>query len=195
MLRMGFGLAIGLMAWAPASFAEMARYTIDRDHAVIAFMVDHLGYGSVLGRFTDFEGSFDFDPDTRELGQVSVTIGAASVQSDHDGRDNHVRGKDFLDVGNHPHMSFTANGGEPSSETTGMVTGELTILGQSHPLTLEVTLNQIANYPFAHQKETIGVSARGVVQRSAYGMDYAVANGFVGDEVQLIIEFEANRVD
>lgn len=188
-------LAAVIAATPVATSAEMARYEIDPDHAVVAFLVDHVGYARVLGRFTDISGHFMYDAANRELGTVEVTIGAASVDTDHEARDGHVRGSDFLDVEAHPSMTFTAEGGTATGENTGTVTGDLTLLGQSRPLTLDVTLNKVAPYPFGHRKETVGVSARGSVTRSAYGMDYAVANGLVGDEVQLIIEVEALRAD
>ncbi|WP_193142361.1 MULTISPECIES: YceI family protein [unclassified Meridianimarinicoccus] len=170
--------------------ADMARYTLDRDHVVVAFLVDHIGYANVLGRFPDVSGGFDFDPDTKVLGAVEVTIGAASVQTDHDARDGHVRSQDFLSAEAHPTFTFTADGGTPITDTTGTVTGTLTLRGVSQPLTLDVTLNQVADYPFGHSKQTVGISARGMVKRSEFGMDYGVANGLVGDEVYLIIEAE-----
>ena len=117
---------------------------------------------------------------------------AASVWTNDERRDNHVRAGDFLDVEAHPDIVFRANGGEASSDTGGTVTGELTVLGVTQPLTLDVTLNKVAAYPFGHEQETIGVSARGTVKRSEFGMTYALG-GIVGDEVELIIEVEAIR--
>jgi len=124
---------------------------------------------------------------------VEIVVDPATVETHQDARDDHVRGSDFLHVEEYPAITFTANGGTPESETTGTVTGDLEILGQSNPLTLNVTLNKVADYPFGHGKETVGISARGTVLRSDYGMDYALANGLVGDEVELIIEGEFLR--
>lgn len=160
---------------------------------MVAFLVKHIGYANALGRFTDISGSFTYDDTTQELSDLSVRIGAASVQSDHEARDGHVRGADFLNAEAFPEILFTADGGIPSSDSTGVVEGELTLLGQSLPLSLDVTLNKIGAYPFGHKKETLGISARAQVQRSAYGMDYAVAGDIVGDMVDVIIEMEAIR--
>ncbi|ASP33389.1 YceI family protein [Labrenzia sp. VG12] len=189
----GSAFAIGLMA-APA-LAEPHRYELDPEHTTIAFMVDHLGYADTLGLFLEFEGGFTYDMESRELSDVSITVQSASVNSFNAARDNHVRNKDFLNVETFPVMTFTATGGTPTSDTTGTVEGNLTLLGQTHPLTLEVTLNKAANYPFGHGRFTLGISAKGTVIRSQYGMTYAVDNGFVGDEVQLILETEAMRVE
>ena len=76
------------------------------------------------------------------------------------------------------------------------ITGQLELLGKSQPLTLQATWNKSAESPlggFGRKPYVMGVSARGSFKRSAYGMNYAVANGWVGDEVALIIEFEAVR--
>lgn len=185
-----------LLSTAPLSAsAEMARYDIDASHTVVAFLVGHVGYSSVLGRFSDVSGYFMYDPETQELGDVSVSVGLASIESDNDARDNHVQSGDFLDVENNPQMVFTANGGEAASETEGTVTGTLSLRGQESPLTLNVRLNKLAEYPFGHKKETVGISARGSVLRSDFGMDYGVANGLVGDEVSIIIETEGLRAE
>ena len=73
------------------------------------------------------------------------------------------------------------------------INGSLMLLGKSLPLRLDFTWNKSAVYPFGHRKHTLGVSARGSFQRSAYDMNYAVGNGWVGDNVELIVEFEAYR--
>ncbi|MEO0978874.1 MAG: YceI family protein [Pseudomonadota bacterium] len=194
MIRTLAGTAALALAATPA-LAEPHRYELDPTHTTIAFMVDHIGYADTLGVFLEFEGGFTYDMDTQELSDVEITVQTASVQSFNEARDNHVRNKDFLDVEQFPVMTFTADGGTPASDTTGTVTGNLTLLGKTQPLTLDVTLKKAADYPFGHKRFTLGISARGTVERSAYGMNYAVDNGFVGDEVQLIIETEAMRVD
>lgn len=194
MIRTLAGTAALALAATPA-LAEPHRYELDPTHTTIAFMVDHIGYADTLGVFLEFEGGFTYDMDTQELSDVEITVQTASVQSFNEARDNHVRNKDFLDVEQFPVMTFTADGGTPASDTTGTVTGNLTLLGKTQPLSLDVTLKKAADYPFGHKRFTLGISARGTVERSAYGMNYAVENGFVGDAVQLIIETEAMRVD
>lgn len=146
----------------------------------------------MLGLFLDGEGSFTFDPEARTLSDLSVTIPAASVFTDHEERDEHVRGSDFLDAGSHPEITFVGTGAEPTGERTGRVTGDLTLRGVTRPVTLDVTWNKSAAYPFG-DKYVIGISARTTIRRSDFGMTYAVENGWVEDEVDLIIELEAIR--
>ena len=186
-------LLLGLSV--PDARAEMVRYDLDPDHVVVAFLVKHIGYENVLGTFAGVSGHFLFDPETRTLGAVEVSVGADTVDTRHDARDGHVKSADFLNVAAFPTITFTADGGTPRSETEGTVDGTVTILGVSKPLSLDVTLNRIAPYPFGHGKETVGISARGSLDRSAFGMSYGLAGEMVGDRIDLIIEAEAIRAD
>jgi len=186
-------LLLGLSV--PAARAEMVRYDLDPDHVVVAFLVKHIGYENVLGTFAGVTGHFLFDPETRTLGAVEVSVGADTVDTRHEARDGHVKSADFLNVAAFPTITFTADGGTPRSETEGTVDGTVTILGVSKPLSLDVTLNKIAPYPFGHGKETVGISARGSLDRGAFGMSYGLAGEMVGDRIDLIIEAEAIRAD
>jgi len=182
-------LALSLIG-APA-LAE--RHELDPAHTVVAFTIDHVGFSNVLGRFTDVSGGFDYDERERRLSELEITVRTASVNTDHEARDEHVRNADFLDVERHPEMVFRADDVVLDDATGGTVGGTLSLLGQAHPLTLELTINKAADYPFGHKRFTYGFSAAGTVSRSEYGMDYGVANGLVGDEVTLLIEAEAPR--
>lgn len=175
--------------------ADMARYELDLEHTVVYFTVDHIGYSKTLGIFTELGGEFMFDADSQTLGDVSVSIDAGSVNTFNAARDGHVKNRDFLHVSEHPQITFVASGGAPSSNTAGTVTGDLTILGVTQPVTLDVTLNKAAAYPFGHQREVLGLSMSTTIQRSAFGMDYGVANGLVGDEVIINIETEAMKME
>jgi polyisoprenoid-binding protein YceI len=184
-------LALG--APRPAA-AEMATYEIDPEHVSVAFTIMHAGYARVLGRFAEVEGTIRYDAEAQELGEVTARIGAASVQTWHEARDEHVRSADFLDAGAHPDITFTATGAEPISDTTGKVMGDLTIRGVTQPVTLDVTLNKLADYHCCHGKETLGISATTTILRSDFGSTYALPT-FVGDEVEIMLEFEAIRAE
>jgi polyisoprenoid-binding protein YceI len=186
-------LAASLVAPGAAQ-ADPATYAIDPEHVVVSFTIMHAGYARVLGIFSEIEGSFTYDDTTQELSDVSVTIGAASVNTFLEKRDEHVRSADFLDADAHPQITFVADSGSPETETFGTVTGDLTIRGVTQPVTLHVTLNQLAEYPCCHGKETIGISATTSILRSDFGSTYALPV-FVGDEVDIMLEFEAIRQD
>lgn len=187
-------LAAGLLAGmaAPAE-AEPRDYEIDPEHVAVGFLVHHLGLADTLGMFREVSGSFTYDHETKKLSDVKVVIQTDSVFTNHEERDDHLRGPDFLNVKEYPTMTFTAEEAERTGEDTGKLHGELTLLGETEPLTLDVTYEGGREYPFGDGHYAIGISARGTVKRSDHGMSYAVENDIVGDEVDLIIEFEAIR--
>jgi polyisoprenoid-binding protein YceI len=179
-----------------AAHAQAARYELDPDHTTVAFLVDHIGYAKVLGLFRSARGSYRFDEATATLSELRIEVETASVFSNQRKRDDHLKGPDFLNSGEFPKMVFTATGAKRTGEKTFDITGQLELLGKSLPLTLQATWNKSAESPLGGplgKPYVMGVSARGSFKRSAYGMTYAVANGWVGDEVPLIIEFEAVR--
>jgi polyisoprenoid-binding protein YceI len=189
-----FRAALGLVFGATsAANAAPATYEIDPEHATVAFLVAHIGYAKVLGRFTSVDGTFEFDAETGELGDVAVTVAAASVATDHEARDRHVREDDFLDAERFPDIAFTAVGAERTGDREFEIAGELTLLGNRRPLVLQATLNKSAEYPIGDRAHVLGVSARGRLSRSEFGMTYGVANGLVGDEVEIIVEIEARQ--
>ncbi|HEY5624425.1 MAG TPA: YceI family protein, partial [Gammaproteobacteria bacterium] len=173
--------------------ADPARYEIDPAHTVIAFLVEHIGFARVLGSFTELEGSYVFDEETGTLADVRIAVNTASVISHDEDRDEHLVSDEFLDTSRFPEMTFMADGARRISERQFEVAGELTLLGVTRPLVLEATWNKSGDYPIGRNTYAMGVSARGSLERSAFGMDYAVDNGWVGDTVEIIIEFEALR--
>ncbi len=179
-----------------AAHAQAARYELDPDHTTVAFLVDHIGYAKILGMFRSARGSYRFDEATATLSEVRIEVETGSVFSNQRKRDDHLKGPDFLNSGEFPKMVFTASGAKKTGDKTFDIAGQLELLGKSQPLTLQATWNKSAESPLGGplgKPYVMGVSARGSFKRSTYGMNYAVANGWVGDEVPLIIEFEAVR--
>ena len=127
---------------------------------------------------------------------MRIVIETASVFTNDEARDGHLRGKDFLDSQRHPSMVFTATKARRVAERRFVIDGQLQLLGRQRPVSLEATWNKSAVTPIGVpllRPYVMGVSARGRFRRSEFGMNYAVDNGWVGDEVELIIEFEAKR--
>jgi polyisoprenoid-binding protein YceI len=183
-------------AVVPRARAEAARFELDAEHLTIAFLVEHIGYAKTLGAFRKARGSFSYDAENGTLADVRVVVDTASVDSGHAARDGHLRKADFLDVGRFPTMTFTAKSARRRGERGYLIEGELELRGQKRPLVLEATLNKLDRYPIGPplaKPFVAGASARGRFKRSEFGMSYGVADGLVGDEVELIIELEARR--
>ena len=192
LLGTGVLAAAAAFAFAPQALAAAARYQLDPEHISMGFLVEHLGYAKVLGMFRAVRGSYSFDEDTGALSDVRIEVDTRSVFTSHAKRDQHLMSADFLNANEFPRMVFTAGSARKTGERSFEIAGQLELLGRSQPLTLTATWNKSATSPL-DKTYVMGVSARGSFKRSSYGMKYGVDNGWVGDDVPLIIEFEAKR--
>jgi len=121
-------------------------------------------------------------------------VDAGSVFTNHRKRDNHLRGTDFLNAGEFPQIVFNGAKTKRTGERTFVVEGQLELLGKTEPVSFDVTWNKSGPYELPGEKAYVmGASARGSFRRSRFGMNYGVANGWVGDTVELMVEFEARR--
>jgi len=186
-------LAATLIGLTAQAAAEPATFEIDEDHFSIGFLVEHIGYADTLGQFLEASGSFVYDEQANELQGGEVVVQAESVFTNHEERDEHLRNEDFLDAARFGTIRFVAGQWQPRNDRHGTLSGELTLLGETRPVSLDVTINKAAEYPFGHGGYTLGMSARTTIERSEWGMSYGVERDLVGDEVELIFEFEAIR--
>jgi len=184
-------LAATLLSTAPLLQAEPTRFQVDDEHFSMVFEVMHIGYAPVMGMFREVKGEFVYDEQTGELSSGELAFKANSVFSNHGKRDDHLRNKDFLNTRRHKDITFTVTGFERTGDNTGVVTGDLTLLGKTNPVDVDVTLNKADVYPFGHEEYTLGLSASTVIKRSDWGMTYGIDEGMVGDEVVLRFAFEA----
>ncbi|MEL6318399.1 MAG: YceI family protein, partial [Pseudomonadota bacterium] len=154
-------LSLPTMMLARPAAAEPERYVIDQAHLSIAWSADHVGYGPTLGLFLTGGGEFTFDEEAKTLEAATFTVDASSVFSNHDARDKHLRGKDFLDAEAHPEIRFVMTSAEATGERTGVVTGDLTLRGVTKPVDVEVVWNKSGKYPFGGTY-VMGVTATAV---------------------------------
>ncbi len=180
---------------AEQTFATVApgNYRMDREHASLTWRVSHNGLSMYTARFTDFDATLDFDPANPAASSVSAVINALSVETDHPTKReswNREIATDnrFLDGEDHPQIVFNSTGIEQTGEFTGLVTGDLTLLGITRPVTLEATYNGTGSFPWTGSRDLVGFSARGTLKRSDFGMNALIP--IVGDEVEIIIEAE-----
>ena len=189
MTRSLLATALAASLAAPAFAAD--EFTFDAGHTYIGFEIDHLGFSQTLGEFTGFDGTLKLDRETMANSSVDVTIQTASIDTDQADFDEHLRAADFFNVAAHPTMRFTSTKVEQTGENELKVTGDFTMLGQTHPVVLDVELNKIAKHPFRPTIEVAGFSATTTLDRTQWGMDkYAPA---VGKDVTIRIETEFNR--
>ncbi len=183
-----------LMMLPLLAFSAEDKYVIDKTHFSVGFLVEHIGYAKTLGMFRDIDGSYSHDLDNNKINNINIVIKTGSVFTNHDKRDQHLMSPDFLHVNKFPEMVFNATNIEIKNDET-TIRGELTLLGITKPLILTGRINKVGKYPFGGiiKPYVMGISARGTIKRSEHGMSYALKDNLVGDEIDLIIEFEARR--
>jgi len=189
--------ALSLTACATAgeqSFVEASggNYQLEKTHAFLTWRVKHNGLSNYTARFTDFDASISFDPENPVQSSVIATINPLSVETDHptdDGWNNKLAtdGK-WFDGENFPQIVFKSTSVEQTGEFTGIITGDLTLLGVTKEVKLNATYNGTGNAPWFGTRDLIGFSATGSLKRSDFGMTALLPN--IGDEVEIIIEAE-----
>jgi len=186
-------LAVLVLCAARSGGAEPRLYEIDPQHLTLGFLVEHVGFARVLGRFPEAEGTFTFDEATGEISNVRVVVKTASVDTTVEPRDRHLKSADFLNVEKFPEMVFESKGTTKLEGRRGELRGVLTLVGITRPLALSVAWNKSATSPLPGKPYVAGMSARGSFRRSEFGMSYGLADGLVGDDVELLVELEAHR--
>jgi len=182
-------LILAALAAAPLNPALASDYTIDPTHTYVSFAINHLGFSTMRGKFDRQSGSMQFDPDAKKA-SVTIEIDAASIDTGHEKRDAHLSSPDFLNAVEYPTISFKSTGVTWNGAKLATVSGDLTMLGVSKPVTLQVTSMNCAEHPF-NKKWTCGFDATGSIKRTDFGVNYGVPA--IGEVLDLQIEVEAER--
>jgi len=181
-------------AMSPAAFADPAEYAFDKTHTEIRASWTHLGFSQQAISFTDYDGVLLLDFEEPANSTVDITFNLAGgfwVGPNQERFEGHLNSGDLFNTAEFPTARFVATGFETQDGETGSMTGDLTLLGQTHPVTLDVTLNQHGPHPFT-QTQTAGFTATGEIKRSEWGMGYAVPA--VSDEIKIEINTELSLV-
>jgi polyisoprenoid-binding protein YceI len=174
----------------------MSKWTFDPAHTVVSFSARHMMVMNVRGFFKQVTGTIWFDPSQPLAGKVEVEIDAASIDTNMADRDNHLKSPDFLDAANFPTLTFVSKHVEQTSDTEGVITGELTIRGVTHEVKLKTEFNGTATDPWGNEKA--GFTATTKINREDWGLNWNVAletgGWLVGKEIRIDLEIEAAKV-
>jgi polyisoprenoid-binding protein YceI len=166
-------------------------WQLDKSHSSVEFLVRHLMVSKVRGSFEDFDGTIVIG-ETPEQSSVEATISLASVNTGDAKRDEHLRSGEFFDVEKNPSMTFKSRAVRPDGDTY-KVDGDLTILGVTKPVTLDVEFNGLGQDPWGGTRA--GFSATAEISRKDFGLEWNVAleSGvvLVGDKVKIELEIQA----
>ena len=175
------------IALLPLNSLLAANYTIDPGHTYVSFAINHLGFSTMRGKFDQQSGSMTYDPANKSA-SVTIEIDAASIDTGHDKRDEHLRSPDFLNAVENPTITFKSTKTGWNGNKLSSVTGNLSVLGVSKTVTLKVNAINCGEHPF-NKKQVCGFDAEGSIKRSDFGVNYGLPA--IGEVLDLQIELEA----
>ncbi len=175
--------------------AELSgTYEIDTMHSTVGFAVKHAMVSTTRGHFTSFSGGATIDADNPEKSTAWVDIEATSVTTGQEQRDNHLRSPDFWDAESHPKITFRSTSAKLDGDDL-VTTGDLTIKGVTHPVSVTWEFGGLATDPYGTKKA--GFDGTATMNRSDWGLTWNAAletGGFlISDKVKLVLEIEANK--
>lgn len=178
-----------------ATSASAADYKIDASHSSVQFKIKHLAISTVSGRFTDFNGTFSFDPKNMAASKADASITAQSINTDHAKRDEHLRNPDFFDTAKFPTLSFKTNRIEAVSADSFKAHGDLNMHGVTKAVVLDVKYGGSVKDPMGTERAAF--TATTSISRKDFGLTYnsvLEAGGLaLGENVDITIEVEGIR--
>lgn len=181
-------LAAALAAAPLLATAAPATYAIDPTHTAVFFEALHFGTSTNRGRFMKNSGTVEFDR-AGKTGKVDLTLDMAGISTGVAPFDNHLKGTDFFDVANHPTARFVGDRFVFEGDKVTEVSGQLTLRGQTHPVTLKAVRFNCYDNPML-KREVCGGDFETTIQRSLWGVNWGLQMG-VADATKLIIQVEA----
>jgi polyisoprenoid-binding protein YceI len=173
------------------AFSVLAEtYSIDKTHSSVSFSIRHL-VSRVSGRFNDFSGTIQYDPAAPEKSQVEAVVQMASIDTDNEKRDGHLKSPDFFDVTQYPVVTFKSTKSEKQGDLL-IVTGDLTMHGVTKSIVMPVEILGIGTHPMRDNAPVAGFASQAVLKRSEFGVNsWTDPAKVLGDEVSVTLAIEA----
>jgi len=179
---------------ATTTVVPTGTWAVDRAHSKVGFAVKHMGIATVRGEFTDFEGTLEIGASLADA-KIRGTVKSASVDTNEEQRDAHLRSADFFNAETHPELVFESTRIEAIDEETFRVTGNLTLNGVTNELVLNAEVNGVDVDPYGNEK--VGLEVTSQLSRGDYGMKFNQALGsgnmLVADKVKLVLDISAAK--
>jgi polyisoprenoid-binding protein YceI len=181
-------VVVAALVAAAATQAQPVAYTIDPTHTFVNFEARHFNTSTLRGRFDKKEGSISLDRAGR-TGSAEITIDAGSVSTGVAPLDKHLMSKDFFNVEAAPSVKFAGDKFSFNGDKVSAVSGNLTMLGKTAPVTLTATHFNCFEHPRL-KREVCGGDFETTLTRSQWGMSYGLDYG-IPDSIRLLIQIEA----
>ncbi|MFW3614430.1 YceI family protein [Billgrantia antri] len=184
--------AFGAVSLAVAGPVLADDYVVDTEgqHAFIQFKINHLGFSYILGNFEEFEGRFHYDPEDLEASSVEMEVQVDSLNTNHAERDKHFLSGDFLEADEYPTATFVSTGFTPNGEDEGVLTGDLTLHGETREIEMPVTLMGEGEDPWGGYRA--GFEGSTTLTLADFGIDMSDFPEAM-HELELYVTFEGVR--
>jgi polyisoprenoid-binding protein YceI len=182
--------AAGLFLASTALAHAADTYTVHEDHTWVTFSVNHAGWANARGLFRSVSGEIAFDQDDVTNSSVSVVIASESLDTNSEQRDRDMGGADFLNFVEFPEMTFESTRIEQTGDRTAIIYGDLTMIGVSTEVALDVVWNNEMALPWDASTIKTGFSATATIDGTDFGMNQLVAFG-LGPQIDVAIDLEA----
>ncbi|SMF80643.1 YceI family protein [Streptomyces sp. Amel2xC10] len=177
----------------PELAALTGEYTIDPAHSSLGFVARHAMVTNVKGTFLDFSGSLHLDGTDPSLSTASLDVTMDSIDTGSADRDGHLKSADFFKTDEFPTMTFRSTSAEALGGDDYRITGDLSILGVTRPLTIDLEFNGSAKDPFGNER--VGFEGKAELLRSEWGLTWnaALETGgvLVSDKIKLNFDISA----
>lgn len=193
-----FSIAAALALTALPNLASAADWTLDAAHSSIKWSVDHMVISETTGQFNEFDVKIlNFDGGDATKSKVVVTVKTASIDSDNEKRDEHLKSPDFFDVAQHPEAKFESTSIKKTGEGKYEVTGPFTLHGVTKTITFPVEFRGTVKDPWGNTKA--GFKATMTLNRTDYGLTWSktleTGGLVVGNDVDLTFNIEVQAAE
>ncbi len=195
MKKIGIAVLFTALSVFAANAQNAAMWKLDKAHTSVNFSINHF-FSAVTGKFTKFDGAFNFDPANLQGSKVGFTIPVSSVNTGDKKRDKHLQSADFFDAKTYENISFTSTSFEKKSDKDFVVHGKLTLRNTTKDVELPFQITGQMEHPMMKGTMIMGLALNTKLNRTAYGVGTGswAATMVVGDEVDININMELNRM-
>lgn len=178
-----------LVAFLSTSLFAQSTWNVDKAHAALGFTITHLGISDVPGTFNDFDATIISSKDDFSDAVFELSVDVASIDTEIEKRDEHLRSEDFFNVAEFPKMTFKSTSIKKAGKNKYKVSGDLTLHGVSKPVTMDLWYRGTLENPMS-KKPTSGFQLTGTIKRSDFNLGSGFPAPMLSDEVKIIANGE-----
>lgn len=192
---LGSLLAFGALLLTSAASAQSTKWAVDKAHSNVKFTVTHMAISEVDGNFKSFDGTLESAKPDFSDAKIQFSIDVASIGTDNENRDNHLKGDDFFNAAQFPKISFTSTSMKPLGGNKYQLTGNMTVRDVTKTVTWDVTYGGIMS---TQRGRKAGFKAKATINRFDYNLKWnraTEAGGLVvGENVDVVLNIQLNEV-